>query len=207
MKKLTVLAALLFAVSAGTTAFAGTEYDPQEKSVSNTNQVNYQTVLITEGNESTPITGDTIVYADQAAEGTNFQTATKFILKRNSEDGTSVKDGLYTIRFGSSNGQTTTAPFAVGVGIEGYDTKLNVEGDPVESNGKYSHGFVTPAGGVKLTNDAIILVKIGNDVMAYPVSNTVNLSGGVTAVFGVQIDDVPAETSVEVYLRQGATVE
>lgn len=206
MKKLTVLAALLFAVSAGTTAFAGTEYDPQEKSVSNTDQDKYQTVLITEGSES-EITADKIVYADQAAEGTNFQTATKFILKRNSEDGTSVKDGLYTIRFGSSNGQTTTARFAVGVGIEGYDTKLNVEGDPVESNGKYSHGFVTPAGGVELTNDAIILVKIGNDVMAYPVSNTVNLSGGVTAVFGVQIDDVPAETSVEVYLRQGATVE
>lgn len=206
MKKLTVLAALLFAVSAGTTAFAGTEYDPQEKSVSNTDQDKYQTVLITEGSES-EITADKIVYADQAAEGANFQAATKFILKRNSEDGTSVKDGLYTIRFGSSNGQTTTAHFAVGVGIEGYDTKLNVEGDPVESNGKYSHGFVTPAGGVKLTNDAIILVKIGNDVMAYPVSNTVNLSGGVTAVFGVQIDDVPAETSVEVYLRQGATVE
>lgn len=206
MKKLTVLAALLFAVSAGTTAFAGTEYDPQEKSVSNTDQSKYQTVLITEGSESAPVTGNTIVYADQAVANNYFQAATKFLLKYNSADGTSVKDGLYTIRFGGINGQTTTAEFAVGVGIGGYDIPLEVKGEPVQAaNGKYSHGFVTPARGVDFSNGGIILVKVNDRVMAYPANNGLTLTGQVNAMFGVQIDEVDAGQTIEVYFRPGAS--
>ncbi|MDD6763011.1 MAG: hypothetical protein PUD92_05185, partial [Clostridiales bacterium] len=73
MKKLTVLAALLLAVSAGTTAFAETEYDPNEHSVKNTAQTGYQTVLITEGGKNDQVTADNIVYVDQAEANQNFK--------------------------------------------------------------------------------------------------------------------------------------
>lgn len=205
MKKLTVLAALILTVSAGTTAFAQTDYDPTNESVKNTDQINYKTVLITKGDEEEKPTADNIVYMAQAAD--TFGAATDFLLKYNSADGTSVADGVYTIRLGGgSNGTTTTAQFAVGVGIEDYDTKLETKGDPVVSNGKYSYGFVTPVGGVDFSNGGIIFVKVGDSVMAYPSNNGLTLTGKVNAMFGVQIDEVDAGQTIEVYFRPGASV-
>lgn len=193
MKKLTVLSVLLLAVSAATTALAQTEYYPEDNSVTNKEQGRYQTVLVTAED-------GTIVYVDQASS--KLDGAKKFLLKDN------LNNGLYTIKFGGSGVTATTAKFAVGVGITGYDTTLEVKGEPVaDANGKYSHGFVTPAGGVDFSNGGIILVKIGDDVMAYPANNGLTLSGQTQAMFGVQIDDVPGNTSVEVYFRPGASVQ
>ena len=203
MKKLTALAALLLAVSAGTTAFAQTEYDPTNESVTTSDQSSYKTVLITKGDGAEP-TADNIVYMAQA--NTGFGAGTDFLLKQN------PTDGVYTIRLGGgSNGQTATAKFAIGVGVTGYDTPLEAltEGEVAsEDNTTYSLSFVTPNTGVRLTNGAVILVKIDNTVMAYPIDNNINISGDVTAILGVQIDDVPAEDkdNVKVYLRQGGSV-
>ncbi|MGN0163948.1 MAG: hypothetical protein ACI4EA_10300 [Candidatus Ornithomonoglobus sp.] len=205
MKKITVLAALLLAVSASTTVFAQTEYDPQEQSVHNSDQSSYQTVLITEG-DGTEVTADKIVYLGQAAANNSFQAAMNFLLKYNSDDGKSVKDGLYTIRFGGSNGQFKTARFAVGVGIEGYDTELTML-DAEKSGDNYNVSFITAAEGVVLDSNAIILVKTADAVMAYPVDNNITLSGGSRVILGVQINDVPDPQQVKVYLRQGASVE
>ena len=211
MKKLTVLAALLLAVSAGTTSFADTGYDPNGKSVYNTDQSKYQTVLITEGSASDTVTDDKIVYADQVDADNNFEAATRFFLKYNSDNSTSIKDGVYTIRFGGSSVTTTEAEFAVGVGISGYDTPLEAlaNGAVETEQGVYKLGFVTKDGGVQLTRDATILVKIGDTVMAYPIDNQIHITGNVTAILGVQLDDVPAEQkdSVNVYLRQGGSVK
>ena len=179
----------------------------------NTAQNGYQTVLITKGGKSDPVTADNIVYVDQAAANQNFQTATKFLLKYNSDDNKSVKDGLYTIRFGGGeDGQIMAREFAVGIGIDGYDTELTaLEGGAVasEDSTTYRLSFVTSNGGVQLTNGAVILVKIGDQVMAYPVDSNIHISGNVTAVLGVQIDEIPTKQrdSVKVYLRQGGSVE
>ncbi|MGN1115998.1 MAG: hypothetical protein ACI4TH_05485 [Candidatus Ornithomonoglobus sp.] len=205
MKKTTVLAALLLAVPAGTTAFAQTEYDPQEQSVHNSDQSSYQTVLITEG-DGTEVTADKIVYAAQAAANNSFQAAANFLLKYNSDDGTSVKDGLYTIRFGGSSGRSTTATFAVGVGIEGYDTELT-KLDAEKSGDNYNVSFTTSADGVVLESNAVILVETADGIMAYPVNNNITLSGGSRVILGVQINDVSDPQKVKVYLRQGASVE
>ena len=204
MKKLTVLAALLLAVSAGTTAFAKTEYDPSNGSVKNTEQGNYKTVLITKGDGSN-ITPENIVYMAQAE--TAFNAATNFLLKYNSADGTSVEDGKYTIQFGNSDGTTTKAPFVVGVGIDGYDTELTNLDKEKDPNNNYNWSFVTSNDGVRFSNGGgIILVKLGDDVMAYPTNNGI-VYGDVNVVFGVQIDEVPAEVeNVAVYFRPGASI-
>lgn len=197
MKKLTVLAALLLAVSAGTKAFASTEYDTSKNSVTNSEQSNYQTMLITKG-DGTTVTADTIVYVDQTA--TSFDGAMGFLLRQN------PADDVYTIKFGGS-GNFTTAQFAIGVGIKGYDTELEVKGAPVESNGKYSHGFVIPEGGVDFSNGGIILVKVDDSVMAYPTDNGLTFSGEGSAMFGVQIDEVEENQTIKVYFRLGASVK
>ena len=202
MKKLTVLAALLLAVSAGTTAFAKTEYDPSKGSVKIDDPGTYKTVLITKNDGTNP---ENIVYVNQAE--TSFSAATDFLLKYNSVDGKRVEDGLYTIRLGGSDGQINTAEFVVGVGIEGYDTELaNLDKEP-DPNGKYSWSFVTPEKGVSFSKGGIILVKLGDDVMAYPTNNGI-IYGDVNVVFGVQIDEVPAEVeNVAVYFRPGASIK
>lgn len=200
MKKTIVLAALLAAMSAGTTSFAATEYDSTQKSVSNTEQSSYKTVLISKGNKDDAVTDENIVYVNQADN--TFDAATSFLLK------SGVTDGVYTLRFGGSTGECVPKEFAIGVGIEGYDTKLNEKGKVINSNGKYSYGFVTSDSGVSLTNNAIILVKIDGDVLAYPMSNNVTLTGGANVKLGVQIDDIENEnTDVQVFIRQGATAE
>ena len=206
MKKLTVLAALLLAVSAGGTAFAQTEYDPATKSVKTTDQSSYKTVLITAGDETTPVTNNNIVYVAQAAD-TGFEAATNFLLKHNSSDGTGVADGVYTIRFGGGTEAHEPAEFAVGVGIDDYDTTLtNLDKEP-DPNGKYSWSFVTSEEGVSFSKGGIILVKLGDDVMAYPTNNGI-IYGDVNVVFGVQIDEVPAEVeNVAVYFRPGASIK
>ena len=196
MKKLTVLAALLLAVSAGTTAFASTEYDPSKNSVTNSEQSNYQTVLITRG-DGTDVTAAKIVYVDQA--DTSFDGAMGFLLKNK------PADDVYTIKFGGS-GNFTTSKFAIGVGIQGYDTELEAKGTPVKSNGKYSHGFVTPNGGVDFSNGGIILVKVGDSVLAYPTDNDLTFSGKASVMFGVQIDEVEENQTINVYFRPGASV-
>ena len=195
MKKLTALAALLLAVSAGVTAFAQTEYDPNENSVKTNNQASYNTVLITKG-DGNNIQDTDIVYANQADSG--FDAAKEFLLKNNPEK------GVYTIRLGSSAGTPVTSTFLVGVGIESYDTQLIYKAKKLDSNGTYSWGFTTPEAGVNLSN-GIILVKLGDKIMAYPTNY--GISGNVNVVFGVQIDEVPEGENVEVYVRSGASIK
>lgn len=83
--------------------------------------------------------------------------------------------------------------------------EYNSNGAVETEEGVYKLGFVTKDGGVELTSDATILVKIGNEAMAYPIDNQIHIPGNVTAILGVQIDDVRAaqKDSVNVYLRQG----
>lgn len=215
MKRLAVFAVLLLMMCMGGTAYAEPEYStiyvPASDSVSNINQVNYQTVIIKDDR-------DNIVYVNQAASGERFSHAAGFLLMYNS--GNSTNEGKYTITLGGKDGNTKTANFVIGVGENTagamIDSDMDVELRSMgvntvtdsEGNTYYNMGFATSEEGVEVRNGFTILVKIEDTVMEYPEENYTAVTSG-TVKLGMQINKLneAQKNSIKVYLRKNAAVD
>lgn len=74
----------------------------------------------------------TAIAALMMTSATAFASTTAEITESGYNVTTDAADGAYTIKLGGDAGaEAETAKFAIGVEIEGYDTKLEAKGDPV----------------------------------------------------------------------------
>ena len=197
MKKPLYCVALMSTALLGTTAFAQTEYNPSGKYVQDTNQTHYQTVLIAEGKYDGEIEPGKIVYVDQATS--TFDAATKFMLKRNSQDKQSVNDGVYTIILGSEEQDAIRNTFYVGMTDSTNDVVLTRipgnDGETTNANGTKNIGY---------KNDSItgtftaVVIKTGD--VYYGVKLNADTITVDNASVGIQIngitDDQAANTTV-----------
>lgn len=190
MKKLTVLAVLLLAMTASGIAFAEGitgEYDSQDNGVS-TDVSGYSTVIITKG--TSDISEENVVYINQADSA--FDGTVQFLLKGESPD-----DGKYKITVGGNpNADTASKVFAIGVGTAAGDVPMDKKAY-IAAEGT---GFI--ANNVKLNEFKSILVKTGGKVMQMNICDVLDtiITGEGVVNIGVQLNGLTDENA-EMYLR------
>lgn len=192
MKKIPVLTAVVLVVSICSTAMAadiGGKYNPEENSVSTDKADGYSTVIITKGTEE--FNKDNIVYFSKA--DSTLSGIAKFLLQ-----GESLPTGKYRITVGGNeNGDVSSKVFAIGVGEEAGDLKL----DRVAYVAGEGSGFATKDA-VKLNDYKSVLVKTEKGVSAVDISELTDmvLTGDSDVMLGLQIDGLTDENA-SVYLR------
>jgi hypothetical protein len=203
MKKLLLVLAAVFALSAGTTAFA-TDPELVYNNEDNANQVeintftgvsDYTTVIIAKGDPfPASVSSSDIVYINQF-ESNALSLMTNFLIKQD------PADGVYTALFGNASGQNKTATFRIG-SFSKTETEMDKLGVEPTGYGLNKVGFKLNA--VSLEGYDVITVKIGDKMGGYNLSDVFG-SINSTVNLALQIDNVPDEyvDSIKVYLGSG----
>lgn len=177
---MTAVVAMMFAT---VTSYASGSYEIGKNSASFDAAEGKSTVLIYKGGTDIEPTSDNIVYVSQASGA--FSASTSFMLKANPDD------GLYTVRFGDSDGTTATTSFYIGTIDTANDVKLTMiagAGGYNEVDGKYNIGYTVDDLDLSKGYKSIIIQKSDDTYMGCTIPIT--LSGKGTLKVGIQINGV-----------------
>lgn len=187
MKKLVCLFAAITAMTATITSYAAT-YETSNNA-STDKAVGMETVLIYKGSETPTI--ENIVYVDQASSP--FTAATKFALKADAAN----NEGLYTVKFGKSDGTNQSDLFYIGMTeIPDTDTKMTFFGSETVADGiTYNVGYKATASGK--INSVIIKATENSKTVYMGVNLKTSIDTGGEAEIGIQIEGLPSVEYVE----------
>ena len=177
---MTAVAAMMFAT---VTSYASGSYETGNNSASFDAAEGKSTVLIYKGDTDIAPTSDNIVYVNQASGA--FSAGTSFMLKANPDD------GLYTVRFGDSDGIVDTISFYIGTIDISNDVALTMIAGTdgyKEVDGKYNIGYTSDSLDLSKGYKSIIIQKSDDSYLGCTIPTT--LSGEGTITVGIQINGV-----------------
>jgi len=198
MRKLLLVLAATFALTAGTTAFAtpSLEYNSSGNSADVSGAGDYTTVVITKGDTpfSSSSSASDIVYINQFESGA-LTSLTSFLIKAE------PTNGNYTALFGGASGASNySTTFRIG-DYSKTETPMDKLEPEATGYGYYKVGFKLE--NISLDGYDVITVKIGDKIGGYDLHDVFgSVTGAVNLNLGLQIDNVPQEYVgvIQVYL-------